>query len=152
MGEREWHISTSGTAINLIDDADLIYLEERVIPHLADGDYYEAFNQFQHSLYACITPESPLDNLIISVPVGLVVAAIVILIMRATMNTKTSQREASVYQAKDSYHLKVHQDLFLYSNVTKQPKPQQTTTSGGGGSTVHRSSSGHIHGGRGGKF
>lgn len=151
MGEREWHISTSGTAIGLIDDSDLVYLEDRIVPHLSDGDYYEAFYQFQYSLLGCVTPESPLDNLIISLPAGLIVALIVILIMRATMNTKTAQRTADAYQTRDSFHLRTHQDLFLYSNVTKQPIPQQTS-SGSGGSSVHRSSSGSSHGGRGGKF
>lgn len=86
---------------------------------------------------------------------GLVAAAVVIAILRASMNTKRRQSAASAYMEDGSFHLLQHRDLFLYSNVNKVRR-QQSSSSGshhsGGGSSVHRSSSGRSHGGGGGKF
>ena len=48
----------------------------------------------------------------------------------------------------NSYHLRTNQDLFLYSNISKRPKPKESSS----GSSTHRSSSGRSHGGRGGSF
>jgi len=90
---------------------------------------------------------------LISAGIGLIVAAIALLIMRGSMNTKVKQHSAEDYLKAGSYKLTRHQDLFLYSQVTKQRKPENNNTGGGsGGSGVHTSSSGRSHGGRGGKF
>lgn len=91
----------------------------------------------------------------ISMVIGLVIAGISLLIMRAGMNTKVKQHAAGDYLKEGSFNLSRNQDLFLYSQVSKRRKPQNNdsgTRSGGGGSGVHRSSSGRSHGGRGGKF
>lgn len=90
-------------------------------------------------------------KLLISLAIGAVVALIVILIMRGTMNTAKHQRSAGNYLVNGSFHLNIHRDLFLYSNVTKTRR-QSSSSSGGGGSSVHRSSGGVRHGGGGGKF
>ena len=170
MEEREWHISTCGDAIWMLTDADLMALEDAFFPYLVDGEYEAAFDVYLSRLPDYLETETPVDiyydtdgklyaeyeseesgiSWILSILVGAVISGIVILIMRSSMNTNQPQRAATAYQGKDSYHLKTHQDLFLYSNVTKQAKPEQTT--GGGGSSVHTSSSGRSHGGRGGKF
>jgi len=87
---------------------------------------------------------------LISAIIGLVVAGIALLIMRGSMNTKQKQYSADDYLKAGSYHLTKQRDVFLYSQVTKQRKPEQNNSSGGSG--VHRSASGRSHGGRGGKF
>jgi len=89
-------------------------------------------------------------NILISLLIGCAVAAIVLLIMSGMMNTKRKQRSATDYVAKDSYRLNGYSDLFLYSNVTKVAR--QDNSSSGGGSSTHSSSSGRSHGGGGGKF
>jgi len=66
------------------------------------------------------------------------------------MNTKKPMHSAEDYLTEGTYRLTRSQDLFLYSNLTKTPRPQQNTS--GSGSGTHRSSSGRSHGGRGGKF
>ena len=151
MGQREWHISTAGNAIDLYTDMDLMSMEETLLPYLSSGRFYEGFSSFlsDAELYAADVTVSDLEAvLFMTVPAGALIAGIVLLIMRSTMNTKTAQRSAANYETEGSYHLRTHQDLFLYSNVTKRPKPQNNTS----GSTTHRSSSGRMHGGRGGKF
>ena len=153
MSEREWYISTAGTAIEAISDVDLMGMEDGLMKYLPDGEYYKAFYNFFRDCqyYWCNEEVSDLDaGLFYGIPAGLIVALIVLLILRATMNTKTSQRSAGNYLVPGSYQLRKHQDLFLYSKVTKTEKPKQTNSSSG--SSTHTSSSGKSHGGRGGKF
>lgn len=95
---------------------------------------------------------SIIGNFFISLLIGLVAALITILIMRGSMNTKRAQHSAADYFKQGSFHLRVHRDLFLYSNVTKTARPKNNGSSGGGGSRTHSSSSGRSHGGGGGKF
>jgi len=92
-----------------------------------------------------------LKKFMISLAIGAVIALIVLLIMRANMNTARRQHGAGTYMRSGSYHLNLHLDLFLYSQVRKVRR--QTESSGSsGGSSVHRSSSGRSHGGGHGKF
>lgn len=146
MGSRQWYISTSGSAIDLLSDRDLEAIEDDVIPYFSEGQYYGGFSRFLDIIpgYLAIEEASG-GGFGIAVLIGFGIALLVYLILRAGMNTKRSQRSAASYEVAGSYNLRRHQDLFLYSKVSKQPKPQNN-------SSTHRSSSGRSHGGRGGKF
>lgn len=94
-------------------------------------------------------------NIAVSLLLGVVAAVIVILVMCSTMNTRRRQSGAANYLKPGSYHLYNHQDLFLYSRVSKVRRQENNGGHGGGrsgGSHVHRSSGGRSHGGRGGRF
>lgn len=154
MQEREWHISTTGTAIEAFNEVDLMGMEDGIMKYLPDGKYFKTFDRFLSDAEYYWNNEEVTDfeaSLVIGLPVGLVIALITILIMRGTMNTKNAQRAAAEYQVDGSFNLRKHQDLFLYSRVTKTAKPKDTSNSSSG-SSVHTSSSGRSHGGRGGKF
>lgn len=88
----------------------------------------------------------------ISLLIGVIAATVVILIMRSSMNTRRRQYGAGTYLKPGSYHLHTHQDLFLYSRVSKVRRQENQGGHGGGGSHAHRSSGGRSHGGRGGRF
>lgn len=154
MKEREWHISTTGTAIEAFSDVDLMGMEDGIMKYLPEGKYFKAFDRFLSDAEYYWNNEEVTDfeaSLVIGLPIGLVIALITILIMRGNMNTKKPKRAAAEYQVDGSFNLRKHQDLFLYSRVTKTAKPKDTD-SGSSGSSVHTSSSGRSHGGRGGKF
>ena len=85
----------------------------------------------------------------VSLLIGAAVSVITILIMRSQMNTARSQKDAGSYLVSGSYCLRRSQDIFLYSRVTRSPRPKSNS---GGGSSVHRGSSGRSHGGRSGGF
>lgn len=149
MGSRQWHISTSGTAIDALSDRDLMAIEDRVIPYFSDGRYYEGFCRFLDILPDHLNNGSGAGvNFLFSLLGGAAIAGISLLIMRSTMNTKKPQRSAENYMTDGSYKLRQHQDLFLYSNISKRPRPQNNSS----GSSTHRSASGTSHGGRGGRF
>lgn len=88
----------------------------------------------------------------VSFIVGIVAAGIVLLIMRSQMNTAKMQRGASSYMRPNTYQVRLHRDIFLYSQVRKIRKSENTSSGSGSGSSVHRSSSGRSHGGGHGKF
>lgn len=178
MGTREWNMSTCGEAIFIFTDYGLAQMEAEIIPHLSDGRYFEAFDTWLYLVEQyCETYQTsgPIDgyaqpddyypdsgdeiiyyeketkpNHFISLVIGAIVALVVVLIMRSQMNTAKQQPHAVDYLKKDSYHLRTCRDLYLYSRVTKRPKSENKSS--GGGSSVHRSSGGRSHGGRGGRF
>ena len=153
-------------------------LGDGILPYLSSGHWYEGFRSYLESLpyyldaYASGAPvdgyadesgdyyhgtqeeviyyhEEKEPSFFMSLLIGMAVGGISLLVMRATMNNKRSQRSASVYMKEGSWNLHGFRDLYLYSNVTKTRKQQNTS---GGGSSVHRSSGGISHGGRGGRF
>lgn len=90
---------------------------------------------------------------VIALAIGLTAAGITIWVMRSSMNTKRPQPSAEAYLKTGSYRLHTNRDIFLYSNI-KKIRRQQNTNHGsrGGGSSIHRSSGGRRHGGGGGRF
>ena len=176
MEAREWYMSTCGEAISIFTDYGLDQLGEAILPWLSDGDYYWAFQTWLEEIPAYVkayhkgkpldgyvSPDpyreeiyyyegsSGLGNFPIALIIGLVAAVVVILVLRGQMNTAKFQPNASQYLKNGSFHLRQRSDMFLYSRVSKTPRPKNNT-SGGGGSSVHRSSGGVSHGGRGGRF
>ena len=180
MDTREWAISTCGDAIYAITDFGVQALFEDMAPHLSENRFYEAFDTYLKVLpyyFEAWEGGSPIDGWAgnydgpgsveigtredvvyyeedppyLAAPViGVFLAAIIVWIMRASMNTKRPQHSAVDYLNRNSYQLRRHQDIFLYSQVRKVRKQQQN--SGGGGSSVHRSSGGRSHGGGHGRF
>lgn len=150
MGSRQWYISTSGTAIELLSDADLMNIEDAVIPYFSQGRFYDGFSRFLDILPDYLVIEDASGGVFgTALIIGAIIALIVLLILRSSMNTKRAQSSAASYEVEGSYNLRRHQDLFLYSKVSKREKPRENT---GSGSSTHRSSSGRSHGGRGGRF
>ena len=180
MDTREWAISTCGDAIYAITDFGIQALFEDMAPHLSEDNYFDAFDTYLEVLpyyFEAYENGTPIDGwagnyqgpgsvesgtredvvYYTSEPpywaspiIGAAIAGIVVLIMRSSMNTKRPQRSAAGYLNRDSYQLRRHQDIFLYSQVSKTRK--QTQSSSGGGSSVHHSSGGRSHGGGHGRF
>lgn len=151
MNEREWYISTCGNAIYAFTDRDIQQLGEDSLWFI-DYGYSEVFDAYLTYLpdYLDYYSGNVSPSIFLSLVIGVIVATVVVLIMRSSMNTKRQQHGAVGYMKAGSFHLKTHQDLFLYSRVSKIRRQQNNP--GGGGTRVHQSSSGRSHGGGGGKF
>ena len=179
MEAREWYMSTCGEAIYIFTDYGLSLLGDELVRWLSQAMYYEGFDLWVDSLSSYVdayrngTPvdgyvqpddyESPNGDeivyydeplfkhpFLVALIVGLVSALITVIVMVSKMNTAKLQTNAGNYLKKGSFRMHRHTDQFLYSQVTKRSKPKESTSSGG--SSVHRSSGGVSHGGRGGKF
>lgn len=178
MEDRDWMISTTGYGITVFTDAGLDYISDRFVPYLSDGEYSEAFTVFADLCDSFIIragSDDPYDHggmpddyyvteeyekepydikisIVISLVIGLVSAFIVTGIMKGQLNTVRPQNKADNYVKADSMKVTRSRDLYLYSHVSKRLRPQDNSGSSSRGSSVHRSSSGRSHGGRGGKF
>lgn len=180
MDTREWAISTCGDAIYAITDYGIQSLFEEMVEYLSEDEFYDAFYAYLDALpyyFEAYRQGSPIDGFagdysgpgsyvpgtreevvyyeseppyLLAPVIGAVIAAIVVLIMRASMNTKRPQHSAGDYLNRGSFELRRHQDIFLYSQVSKVRK--QSQSSSGGGCSVHHSSSGRSHGGGHGRF
>lgn len=157
MGNREWHISTTGYGITALSDNDLDYIGEEVASYLSYGDYAEAFET-----YAELVEEEVVDardgetleigEVLVKIPIALLIggllAFIPVTVMKKKMDNVEMRSEASDYVMRNRIAITEQRDMFLYRTVNRRRKPKDN----GGGSSTHRGSSGRSHGGRGGRF
>ena len=143
MQSRDWYILTVGQVHERIDDSYCDAIAERFLPDLSDGRYYQAFDTFLEYLTADLDDDFTVAIMLIAAVAGLVVGLITILIMRSGMKTARPQRTATGYVNDGSFHLHNSFDFYLYSKVTRTPRPKSNSAGGGGGGS---------RGGSGGKF
>lgn len=180
MEYRDWWISTCGYGITAFTDAGLDYIADHVVPLLSDGEYSKAFETFAEQCDEFITqaktgepydvhnmPKDPFKFgrcLLVSVLIGAFTAGCVVWSLKGQLKTVRADNKATSYARTRTPALTVNKDTYLYSTMSSRPKPKPSESSGrsgssfggsssfSGGSTIHRSSSGRSHGGRGGKF
>jgi uncharacterized protein len=174
--ERDWCISTSGSAIYAFTDAGIQYIGDQMVSSgLSSGDYASAFNVFADSadnffqkavddvpFDTGTMPKTGMDLMIWAVAgltIGLVIALVVTGRMQKQLKSVQMKSQALDYILPGSLLLSVANEEFLGKNVTQTLRPVAPPPSfdgggggGGGGSSTHVSSSGSSHGGGGGKF
>lgn len=163
MEDRDWWISTCGYGITAFTDAGIEYLSEQFLKDLSDGNYEAAFQTYISQCDEFIAqarkgrpydrsnlPHEPLSPLwmLAALGIGLVSALIAVAVMKGRLKTVRSQGTAGSYVREGSMHITDSREFFLYRNVHRTARPQQTSS----GSSTHTSSSGASHGGGGGKF
>ena len=181
MTERAVYISTAGDGIYAFTDYSITVMLDEVADRLGAEEYGEACEFFLTYAKKCavafndgspidapkgeydgsvITPgtteyygeSSVWDALPVCLVIGFVIALIILLSMRAGMNTVRLSKDAKHSVDKDSFDLYKHSDVFLYSRTRRIPRNDDSSGGSRGGSTVHRSSGGVSHGGGGRKF
>lgn len=155
---RKYHFSTHGAGIEYFNDAGLRYIEGEILPYLKANDYYGAFKTYAQradELLAAASQGIPYgtDDTIYrlcviagAVLLPLIGAGIMTGIRSKRMNTANRQNYASSYVTGGGVQMNEARDIFMYSTVSKTPKPKENSSS------THRSSSGEVHGGRGGSY
>lgn len=165
MEDRDWWISTTGFGITAITDAGIDYISDRFTDSLSEGEYADAFNAYAELCDKFITqaktgkpydygnmPKAPFNvlfHICISLAVGFAVALIVTGIMKGKLKTVRFQSAAANYVKDGSMNVTESRDMFLYTHISRTPRPKESSS---GGSSTHTSSSGSTHGGGGGKF
>lgn len=177
MGEREWHISTTGFGITALTDAGIDYIGEQFQSYLSTGDYYNAFSIYSETVAEFVqqadagTPydyynlneydssygtynedsENSLGSAIIfGIIFGGIFTLIFIGVLKGNMKTVHHKTQANDYLVNDSLTIIAAHDTFIGSNIVKTAK--ESKSSSGGGSSTHSGSSGRSHGGGGGHF
>ncbi len=179
MDNREFYISTSGSAIDYLTDARINLILDHAEPYVIDADYYRSGMVFLDEVSKYVRSGIPegqhrvdeseigeigmaarlkrsLWNTPVYLLISFLIGAVVVGIM-AAMNRGTVKTTATTYLDKNSMNLVNSHDKLINTQI-RQTKIH-TPSSGSGGvssagsrSTIHRSSSGRTHGGGGRKF
>jgi uncharacterized protein len=169
MSGRKYWFATRGDANRIFTDYGTEIIEERVVPYLSDGEYYEACSKYAdlvESFMKEATENEPYDvnhtysdpmamwlRLVISLGVGLVVMVITLVILYSQLKSVGAEKRAQEYIRSGSFRVTRERDIFLYSNVTRRKIEKASNGGGGhGGTMTHSSPGGGSSGGRGGSF
>lgn len=118
------------------------------------GDYYYDYDEYDEGGFS-------FSYIVPSVIVGFIIAFIMVSIMKGGMKSVRPASGAADYMVRGSLNLRSQSDRYLYSNTVRTRRDTSPHGGGhhdprgggfGGGSSIHRSSSGRSHGGRGGRF
>lgn len=164
MKERDWYISTRGYGIQAFTNYGIDYIGKEAAKNFKDANYYKGFETVLLNADMFLNEANtnkPYDqkhrvikvkNYILgSAIVAGIISLISVLVMKGKMKNYRPQKFAQEYVDKGSFEVVNSQDIFMYSNVSKTKRAEQSSNSSGGSST-HTSSSGASHGGGGGKF
>lgn len=163
MDSRDWYISTDNTMRKVItDEFGYEQVANAMLPDLKEGHYASAFTAYADEVDAQLAfyqekgrPMKASDTyggvLILGSLLG---AAVITFIVRKVligqMSNVAPELTASAYLKDGSFHLDKSDDLFLYTDVRRVPRPKQQSSSSG--SSSGSSSRDSSHGGGGGKF
>ena len=156
---REYHFTTHGKGLEYFNSNGLIYLESKVVPYLAENDYYEAFEAYieaSDELLQMAKDGKPYNEkhystkylvgvILVCLLAPLLIAFVMMKKRLKKMKTAVENDYAANYVKPGSMRIDTSRDLFLYSRITKTEKAKSS-------SGTHTSSSGRTHGGRGGSF
>lgn len=100
---------------------------------------------------------SPLEAIFFSLVIGLIVALIYTSILKGQLKSVAPAKNAANYTRDGSFNLTQSNEVFLYKNLSRVRRQQNTgssgtSRSGSSRSSTHRSSSGRSHGGSRGRF
>lgn len=146
LSEGEWYILTNGACYHRISNADTQNMGEILVEYLRDGEYCEAFAMFPELAEEAFYDSTPGEEsapakknygktIAISMIVGFAIAGIAVGVMAYQMKSVRQQRDASDYVRSGSMQIRDRRDIFLYSHVSRTPKPKSNSSgSSGGGS------------------
>lgn len=151
IDSRDYWFVTKGDCEDAFDNSNFDLIEERVVAKLSNNDFYGACITYANYCEVII-PDAGANRVLARVKligifaiVGVVIALVVCLILKAQLKSVKAERTANNYVKRGSFDLTTSNDLFLYKTVTKVKR--ESNSSGGS-----HSSGGHSGGSRGGKF
>lgn len=159
---REYHFVTCGYGLTAFNGYGLTYLEDEVVPYLQNNEYYEAINAFADAADALLemavtgepygygedTKDLRTGIVITAIAIPLIVAIAMTASKSKKMNNVGKQTRAKNYIKDGSMNVDMSRDIYMYSTVSKVQKVKYDSESDG----AHTTSSGSVHGGRGGSY
>lgn len=151
--EGQWYLLTNGACYDRIPDWETERIGEELVAYLRAGECYEAFCLFPELAWDAYAEDSTISSqggahapavqqkhygktVATCMAVGMVIGLVAVIIMASQMKTVRAQNAASDYVRPGSMVLTNRRDIFLYSHVSRVPKPKQSSggSHGGGGS------------------
>ena len=137
MDPREYRILSNGFAGEAIDSGDIDSIGDEIVSYLSDGDYAAAFDEFADQCDSYLDgylngyPFNAGKKLAISLIIGILAGVIVAFVLKGQLKTVRKQNQASNYVKPGSMQVTVHNDFFLYRDVTRTKKESSNSSSGG---------------------
>ena len=163
MDDAKWQVSTHGFGRTAFTDYGRTQMMDEVEPYLTANDFSGAFEEFLsigEDYVEQAKTGAPVDvperggfswlSLVICGALGFGLAFIPMSVLKKQVKNVSAQPDALGYVVGDGLELSRESDRFLYSSVSRRPRPKDNSSSGG--SRTHTSSSGRTHGGSGGSF
>ena len=154
-GDREYAMTTYGSAIDVFTDSRLEKIETVIVEELGDNHWANAGNAFLEECEGYLNdgPPSYTGLMILGVPLcllaGLLLSFIPMQLLKSQLRSVAKKSSAANYIRKHGVEIWESNDRLV--NVTRtRTKIEEEHHSGG--SSLHTSSSGRSHGGRSGKF
>ena len=154
----EYFIRPEGKFRDYMSEDALDYIESSILPALKDEDFNEASHAFANTveeLYALEKDGKQFrkpfkwgSSILIALGIGILVALIVTAVFKSQLKSVQKQLRAESYVRNGSMNVTESNDLFLYHNLIRVPRPKNS--SGGGSRTG--GGGGRSSGGRGGSF
>ena len=143
MDPREYRILSNGYCAAAIDPADIDAIGSVIVNDLTDGNYADAFDTFAEKCEYYLDghlngfPFNFGMNLMIALMVGLIAGLITAKSLKGQLKTVHQKNEAKNYIKSGSLNLHTRNDVFLYRDIRRTPKPRESTTrsSSSGGSS-----------------
>lgn len=156
VGDREYAFSVNGFAHRSLSEKALDRIEDDVVASLSEDRYAAAIDAFadncDYLLGLARDGKSynpfPWVILPISLVLGFLIALVSVNSMKNKLKTVRFAGNAANYVRRDSLVLRDSREIYLYSTVTKIPKPKNN----GSGRSSSGGSSGGSRGGRSGHF
>ena len=140
MDPREYRIHCRGMGSDAIGEGDLDAICEAVEAELSDDNYAEAFDVFAEKCAYYLDGHVngfPFDfatNLVICLIIGLVVGVIGAFILKGQLKSVRKQAGANSYVKAGSMQINVHNDIYLYRDITRTKKESSSSSSDSGSS------------------
>lgn len=142
MDPREYRILSNGYCDAAIDSADINAIGSVIVDDLSDGNYADAFDTFAEKCEYYLDghlngfPFNFGMNLMIALMIGLIAGLITAKSLKGQLKTVHKKNEAKNYIKSGSMNLHTQNDVFLYRDVKRTPKPKENTArSSSGGSS-----------------
>ncbi len=134
MEKRDLAMGSTGTSAEVFPGNKIDLILDEIAEELGDGHYYEAFSEF---IELCDkTYEKHIEGekfplalyVILAFSIGFVAALISTAVMRSKLKSVRPCNDAGAYIEKGSFRLTECRDLFLYTTVTKTPRPKSNSS------------------------
>lgn len=134
--EREWAFTAAGYGITALNEDARAFISDEVSSALADEDYAAAFTAFADACDSIVTdakagrtykePFPFARRLGMCFVISLIIAVIAIIAMKGELQSVKKQDAAGAYVKKNSLKVTNSSERFLYKNVDKTEKAQET--------------------------
>ncbi len=148
MEYRDWALTPYGDASKYFPLSVQEEMIDNFLPCLSTEDFYSAFEVFADDCEYTFENYGKIQVkplwVFASAVIGMIIAFIAVLIMKSQLKTVRFQPAANSYLKNGSMNVTQRRDIFLYSTVTRTPKPKNNTSVGAGAGSAGPRSSGKF--------